>query len=248
MPSGVCWASALGGCGGPITREHIVTESLFGKRIRVEGGLFEGMAVEMPIKKLTANILCREHNNELGRTADMAALRLLRHLKDSLRPMELPGSRILRSPVDRRVSGTNFGRWLCKTHCNYMIIQGLPPHPAFIRYAFLRPLPCEVHFYFAGALGDNLRFGDGRDPVVGWRGLISDDDPDFDGFLLSLSGLQMAVSTAPIRRNGKQMIDRIRGIERPTPLGEFRIVFDWSGEPQVVKESGGRSVRRPVST
>lgn len=231
MPEGVCWAATLGGCGGPITREHLATESLFGKRIRVEGGIFTGMPVEMSIRKLAANILCRDHNNELGRTADQAALRLLRHLKASHRAMELPGSRILRSPADKRVSGVNFARWLCKTHCNYMVVQGLTPHPAFIRYAFLKPLPTAVHFYFAGGLGDTLRLADGRDPVVGWRALVSDDDPDFDGFLLSLAGFQMAASTAPIRRNGEEMLERIRAIEQPTPLGPFRIVFEWAGEP-----------------
>lgn len=227
----------LGGCGGPITREHLATEALFGKRIRVEGGLFGSMPVETSIRKLTANILCRDHNRELGRTADLAALRLLRHFKDSHRPMELPGSRILRSPVDRRVSGLNFGRWLCKTHCNYMIVQGLTPHPAFVRYAFLNPLPTAIHFYFAGAQGDALRLADGRDPVVGWRALISDDEPQFDGFLLSLGGFQMAVSTAPMRRNGQRMIDRIRAVEQPTPLGTFRIVLDWDGEPPVIPQA-----------
>ena len=234
MPEGICWAAMLGGCGGPITREHLATESLFGKRIRVEGGLFGGTPLETSIRKLTANILCRDHNSELGRTADMAALRLLRHFKASHRPMDLPGSRILRPPVEKRISGVNFGRWLCKTHCNYMIVQGLTPHLAFIHYAFLRPLPTAVNFYFVGGLGDTLRLADGRDPVVGWRALISDDNPEFDGFLLSLAGFQMAVSTAPIHRNGKPMIDRIRQIEQPTPLGSFRIVFDWAHEPPII--------------
>jgi hypothetical protein len=230
-----CWAERLGGCGGSITAEHLASKSLFGKRIRIQGGLLGTPAVETSIKKLTANILCRKHNNELGRTADAAVLQLYRHLKASQQPMELPGSRILRPPVDRRVSGVNFGRWLCKTHCNFMVAQGMTPDPAYIRYAFLQPPEKPIYFYFAGGLGARLRLTDGRDPVVSWRQFLSDDQLDFDAFLISLAGFPMVVTTAPIRRNGSQMIDRILAVEWPTPLGQFRIVFDWSSEPAVAR-------------
>ena len=226
-----CWAESLGGCNGPITPEHLASKSLFGKRIRIQGGLLGTPAVETSIKKLTANILCQKHNNELGRTADAAALQLYRHLKASHRPMELPGSQILRPPVDRRVSGVNFGRWLCKTHCNFMVAQGMTPDPAYVRYAFSPSTQKPVYFYFAGGLGESLRFADGRDPVVSWRQFLSDDQPDFDGALISLAGFGTVLTTAPIKRNGLQMIDRLRAAEWPTPLGPFRIVFNWSNEP-----------------
>jgi hypothetical protein len=222
---GKCWAEGLGGCGGPITREHLATESLFGKRIRVHGGFLGTPPVETSIRKLIANILCRDHNNELGRTADAAALRLFRHFKASQNPMELPGSRILRPPAERRVSGVNFGRWLCKTHCNYMIAHGMAPDQAYIRYAFLHPPEKPIHIYLAAGLGEPLRLADGRDPVVSWKQLLSDDQPDFGGFSVSLAGFDTVVSTAPIRRNGQQMLDRVRVLEWPTPLGAFRIIF-----------------------
>lgn len=190
------------------------------------------MPIETSIRKLTANILCRDHNNELGRTADLAALRLFGHFKSSHKPMELPGSKIMRPPVDRRVSGANFGRWLCKTHCNFMIAQDMAPAPEYIRYAFLRPVPKPIFFFFAGALGDTLRLADGRDPVVSWSQIVSDEQPDFDAFEISLAGFTTAVSTAPLRRNGTPMIDRIRVVEQPTSLGPFRIILDWNGEPR----------------
>jgi hypothetical protein len=227
-----CWAEPLGGCGGPITCEHLATKSLFGSRIRIQGGFLGTPAVETSIRKLTANILCRDHNNELGRTADAAALRLYRHLKASHNPMELPGSDILRPPVDRRVSGVNFGRWLCKTHCNYMIVHGMIPDPAYVCYAFLYPPTKPIYFYLDSCLGETLRLADGRDPVVSWNQFISDDQPDFDGFNISLTGFKMVVSAAPIQRNGLEMIDRIRVVEWPTPLGPFRVVFNWDGEPE----------------
>ena len=76
---------------------------------RVGGGWFGAPPVETSIRKLTANILCRDHNNEFGRTADLAALRLFSHFKSSHRPLELPGSQDRQRPaVDRRVSGINF--------------------------------------------------------------------------------------------------------------------------------------------
>jgi hypothetical protein len=237
MAEGVCWAAPLGGCGGPISGEHVITEALFGKRVRVEGatGPWLGeQTVESSIRKLKANILCREHNNELGRTADWAALRLQGHLKALREPMKLPGSRILRPPVDRRVSGVNFGRWLCKTHCNFMVVNGMTPDPAYVRYAFHRPLPRHVYFFFPGLLGDNLRFVDGRDPVVNWGHMVVDEDPSFDAFSMSLGGFQTIVSTGKVQRNGQDMIDRLNAMQQPTPLGTFRIVFDWSEEPPVL--------------
>ena len=233
---GKCWAASLGGCGGTITREHLATESLFGTRIRVHGGFFGTPPVETSIRKLTANILCRDHNKELGRTADAAALRLFRHFKASHHPLQLPGSRILRPPVERRVSGVNFGRWLCKTHCNFMVANGMTPDPAYMRYAFLHPPGKPIYIYLAVGLGDSMRVADGRDPVVSWSQFLADGQPSFDGFSVKLSGFETVVTTAPIRRNGQQMIDRIRTLEWPTPLGPFRIVFDWTGEPPAIQD------------
>jgi hypothetical protein len=89
-----------------------------------------------------------------------------RHFKALHKPMELPGSRILRPPVGGRVSGLNFGRWLCKTHCDYMIVHGMEPDPAYIRYAFLGSPGKPIFFHLAGSLGHPLRLADGRDPVV----------------------------------------------------------------------------------
>jgi len=105
MSGNKCWAETLGECGGPITSEHIVTKALLGRRVRVAGqtgGWLDAGAAEISIRKLTANILCRSHNNELGRTADHSARRLLDYFRASQRPMvsarvkhfETPGIRI----------------------------------------------------------------------------------------------------------------------------------------------------------
>ena len=92
------------------------------------------------------------------------------------------------------------------------------------------PSPCSSSC--AAALGDTLRLADGRDPVVSWSQIVSDDQPDFDAFEISLAGFKTVVSTEPLLRNGIEMIDRIRAVERMTSLGQFRIVLDWNGECQ----------------
>jgi hypothetical protein len=232
LNEGKCWAEPLGGCGGPITREHLATESLFQSKVRVKGGFYGAEGSETSIRKLTANILCRDHNSELGRTADAAALRLYRHFQSSHKPMELHGSPVPRTPVDRRVSGVNFGRWLCKTHCNYMVAHGMTPDPAYTQYAFQQPTSKPIYIYLAAGVGEVMRLADGRDPVVGWKQLLA-DDPAYDGFSVSLSGFESVVSTRALDRNGKPMLDRVRVLEWPTELGPFRIVFDWSTDPPV---------------
>lgn len=239
MCEGKCWAAFLGGCGGSISKEHIVTEGLFKKRVRVDGldGWLGAPTLEIPLKKLTANILCKKHNNELGRTADFAAIRLLNHLKAIHRPMELPGSNILRPPVDRRVSGLNLGRWLCKTHCNLMIINGMVPDSEYIRYAFLRPITRPIYFFFAGQVGEEKRFADSRDAVVSYWRLIAKDETSYDAFSISLAGFQTVVSLNPVQQNGKEMIDRINVLQQPTPLGMSKIILDWNDEPEVISNS-----------
>ena len=107
----------------------------------------------------------------------------------------------------------------------------MTPDPAYVRYAFLHPLQKPVYFYFAGGLGESLRVAGGRDPVVSWRQFLSDGQPDFDGAFISLAGFGTVLTAAPIKRNGLQMIDRLRAAEWPTPFGPFRIVFNWSNEP-----------------
>ncbi len=234
MNEGFCWAAPLGGCEGPITHEHLVSKALLGKRpwhrIGSDSNSGDG-SVPIRFGDLKAHILCDKHNRELGSTADWAALRLFACLRDSHQPMSLPGSRILRPPADRRVSGVNFGRWLCKTHCDLMVANGRLPDTAYAFYAFARPLPRPVHFYFTGREGQQLRLADDRYPRVSWRQLINDADPGADIFSISLAGFETMVSTKPYTMHGRQMVDRVRELQWRTDLGMFRIVFDWTGEP-----------------
>jgi hypothetical protein len=113
-----------------------------------------------------------------------------------------------------------------------MIAHGMTPDRAYIRYAFQQPTNRPIYIYLAADVGESMRLADGRDPVVGWRQMLA-DEPSYDGFSLSLSGFESVVSTAPLNRNGKPMLDRVRALEWPTPLGPFRIVFQWNNEASV---------------
>ena len=235
MNEGFCWAAPLGECEGPITSEHLVSKTLLGKKVfhRIGNDPLHGDgSVYIKHGALTAHILCEKHNQELGGTADDAARQLLSAFRAMRTPMSLRGARILR-PVTRQISGVNYGRWLCKTHCDLMFAFGTTPHPAYVRYAFLRPLPNPVHFYLPAQVGQNLPLGNRNVPVVSWRRYTHDGEPEFDAFSVALSGYATLVSVLPLRQNGESMIDRLGSIRMPIPVGEFRISFNWSGEPAV---------------
>lgn len=127
--------------------------------------------------------------------------------------------------MDRRVSGFDFGRWLCKTHCNLTTINGGTPDIVYVQYAFGRPLRKPIHFFLVATPGDELLIGGA---LVSWR-----IGPAFDGCAISVAGLQTIVSPDPTLQNSRKLHDRIKVFQQPTPLGMFRIVFDWSGEPSV---------------
>ena len=147
---------------------------------------------------------------------------------------------LFRSPVDRRVSGVNFGRWLCKTHCNYMVANGLEPDRDYIRYAFVRPVSKPIYFQLDAACGVSLKLASSEEPPITWAQYLTDDQ-SFDGFKISLAGFPSFGSKVPINRNGQLMLDRISALVFPTPLGPFRIFFDWAGEPQGARAPEGES-------
>lgn len=245
----VCWAESLGDCEGPITREHLVTEGLFGGRVQVRGDrampngtrsdLLIRQGVDIGIGRLTANILCDRHNRMLGRTADRAAIDLQRVLLRTRGPTRLRGSRIHRPPASVHVSGVNFARWLCKTHCNLMVANGYTPDISFIKYPFGQMTDKRIFFYFAGRVGDTLPVGRGH---ITYQNYVDDRDQSVPIFQIRLAGLTTVVSTFSINtmiamgivESASPFLDRLRCIQQPTPLGYYRIEIDWGGEPGVL--------------
>jgi hypothetical protein len=65
MPS--CWAARLGGCSQKISREHLVSESLFSELVDVQGFPWcKDKPTRIGLSGLTAKILCVKHNNDLS--------------------------------------------------------------------------------------------------------------------------------------------------------------------------------------
>jgi hypothetical protein len=134
-----CWAAVLGGCEGGISREHIISESLFsGTTIGVrgmpwcrEGHKFIGKA------GYTANILCRKHNSDLSPVDDagtnaFATLRLMATIYSNRSGMLEYGLWCGRFEViKQRIDGRGLERWLLKTLINMELAgkEGLPIGP-----------------------------------------------------------------------------------------------------------------------
>jgi hypothetical protein len=68
ITSGGCWAAPLGGCGGGISREHLVSKCVFPDQSIFVKGLdwCLGEPKEVRIETLTAKILCKDHNSALS--------------------------------------------------------------------------------------------------------------------------------------------------------------------------------------
>src|SRR5262249_24033085 len=77
-----CWAAILGGCDGPLTGEHLFSKGLFsGKSVQVQGNLWKSSKPKaIGINSLTANILCRKHNNALA-PVDAEGIRAFRAIR-----------------------------------------------------------------------------------------------------------------------------------------------------------------------
>ena len=233
-----CWAHHLGLCSGPITDEHLISKGLLGRTVRVESAgapSFQSPGVTLPTRRLVSNILCEKHNQELGRTADWAAIRMKAALRHLNAPNRVKGSTAPRLPMPRKISGTNLARWACKTHCNFMITNRRRPDPDYVAYSFLQTTRTRLRFYWMGTLGQNLRFLDPKSPMVGYTQY---GDGEQDSFDINLAGFQLRVSRYPIVPEGVRLLDRPARLQMSTPAGMFMITLDWSGEPPYLWRPG----------
>jgi len=124
-----CWAECLGGCSDKMSREHLVSESLFPEgKVRVEGFPWCREAPkEIGIAGLTAKILCERHNNALS-PIDTAGAAAFKAFEKTAR---LAATRERMKPhhwnvVRDEINGPLFERWLLKTLINICCDQGLP--------------------------------------------------------------------------------------------------------------------------
>src|SRR5882672_6826080 len=108
-----CWAKSLGDCEGKLSREHLISKSLFdGAEIQVFGLPWcppEGKVIG--IDGLAAKILCRLHNNRLSEV-DQAGGEVFKKIKRFL-------GKVKSNPREKiKVDGSLLERWLLKTAIN----------------------------------------------------------------------------------------------------------------------------------
>lgn len=116
-----CWASPLGGCGGKISREHLVSRALFiGDHIAVQGFPWcKNEPKTIGLANVTAKILCRKHNSDLS-DLDSAAAKFFDAIRQATRICNVrsklkPGIwHVKRFAVD----GLKLERWFLKTLIN----------------------------------------------------------------------------------------------------------------------------------
>jgi hypothetical protein len=129
MPS--CWAECLGDCGNKISREHLISKSLWvgdAVRVRVQGFPWckEGEK-EIGLSGLTAKILCTHHNNGLSRVdepggAAFTQLREMTRLANVRKAMKPRLWKIVRYKID----GVLLERWFLKTLINICCDRDYP--------------------------------------------------------------------------------------------------------------------------
>lgn len=116
-----CWAASLGGCGGKISREHLVPKCLFlTDKITVQGFPWcLDKPKEIGLANLTAKILCEKHNNALSPTDTSAGqsfdtFRQMTHLSNTRSAMRPRIWTVKRYKID----GKQLERWCLKTLIN----------------------------------------------------------------------------------------------------------------------------------
>ena len=189
--TGGCWASILGGCAGGITGEHVVSECLFEKTVRLRG--LNWCANEfrtVGVKSLVANCLCGHHNSSLS-PCDTEAKRFqeaIRWLASDFDPL---------APFNdtRRLSGFLFAKWLAKTACNFAVWSNRQPPPALVRYAFAAQDDADIRVYLCVDRGDFLPIDLSH---IGSYWLTRNDDPNQVLVCFKMYGFPFVLGTVPI--------------------------------------------------
>ncbi len=173
-----CWAAALGGCGGGISREHLISAGLWtGDMLTVVG--YPWCRTEpktVPVQTLVSKILCRVHNSALSEI-DAAAKRAFH----AIRAGQALGNRRHALGIPKKrwkyqrfgVDGTLLERWFLKTAINMTVAypgdmrwaQGdrpaTDPPLELIQMAFgFIPVPPPLGLYITGAIGDQVEIGE----------------------------------------------------------------------------------------
>lgn len=155
-----------------MSKEHVVSKSVFSGKSVIAKGMHwcRTEYKEVSRASLTANILCKRHNEALSQV-DAEAARF-RQAVETLMKNKSPDRRI-GAKEHLQLNGRLFTRWLAKTHCNLLTNDKREPGPDWIRFAYGKGTARRITLYFDRAwpgarmrLDDNhpLQFADYSEP------------------------------------------------------------------------------------
>ena len=194
-----CWAACLDGCSGKISREHIVSRSLFeGEAVKVFGFPWcKDEEKEISLPSLTAKILCVKHNNNLSEVdtagADaFAVFREMTRLSNVREKMKPHRWRVVRYSIN----GLLLERWFLKTLINISLNSKYPigklaidagqPSDILVKIAFgCHAFTGRSGLYSAVHVGQKVDSSD----KVGFAPLIKENNY-IDGGLFSFRGFR----------------------------------------------------------
>jgi hypothetical protein len=197
-----CWAAALGACSDKISREHLVTASIWdGPTVSVVGFPWcKDEPKDVGIASLTSKVLCTYHNSELS-PLDQAAKEAFTALREATK---LGNERFKQRPrrwKKRRfeVNGPLLERWFLKTAINMSrlyesaYVWKCTDAPLYqvplslVRAAFgLEALEPPLGIYAAAHVGENVNFQDHVSVATVTRyGKI------LEGFILGFRGMRI---------------------------------------------------------
>jgi hypothetical protein len=200
-----CWAKSLGKCSSIQSGEHYISKTLWktGKVI-VEGfSWLKGEKKELPIAALTANILCKAHNEQLSPVD--AHSDVVWGKMDRLNALEnfrrgYPNTKYW-TPVTEVVDGRLFERWLTKTAINLFCVTAkhelwaetkmkpMIPPPSIIRACYaLGDLEKPQGMYVFADVGDKIAFQD----AVGFEAIF-DKEKCFVGAFIKFKGFKFLI-------------------------------------------------------
>lgn len=232
----VCYASLLGGCGGGLSREHYISQSvldLFGPELVVSGAAWmaPGESQSLPVAALTAKILCQHHNTGLS-TLDATAGGFARALNTIFQVRSSQDPPV--QPTETTIDGALLERWLLKVMTGALAAGILrkgrerfewQPDRMWLSLLFgLVPFEREQGLY-VHPTQFNVKANEGVGMRPLWRG------SECTGGLIRLYGLELAVFA---KFDGEPWLrERTTGrvtpaLRRPRQLGFERANGDWT--------------------
>jgi len=230
-----CYASALGECDS-ISREHVVTRSLFGDGQVLTSGLRVPPNTPIGIDSLVATILCAKHNNALSQLdAEIKVLgdACLAYLRQG-------------QSLQVKVNGPLIERWLLKLAIGSLAsgwilgIKIAPPRAVVESLFGIRSLPPTVGMFGIAEIGrmvqraEDVSFDFFMGQSAGSMGILSTvhglpmllsvclDAPEQE---LRAQGMvrDIDVSSAALRRHPEELI-----LSAGPGSARLSVLFDWS--------------------